>query len=94
VRAVVPKKPGNVGGGKGPSATTPPMVAGGYVAMLPDGEVWNQGTLYDPATAQWTLDGGGPPCKACAVIMLANGTVLAAGGVKTVQGDPYPTTDR
>jgi hypothetical protein len=74
------------------SATTPPMVAGGYVALLPDGEVCNQGTLYDPATAQWTLDGGAPPCKACAVIMLANGTVLAAGGVKTVQGNPYPTT--
>ena len=74
------------------SSTAPPMFPGRYLALLPSGQVWNQGSLYDPTTAQWTLDGGPAPCKACAVIMLANGTVLAAGGVKTVPGKPYPTT--
>ena len=74
------------------SATTPPMSPSNYAALLPDGEVWSAGIVYDPASAQWTNDGGPAPCKACAVIMLENGTVLAAGGVKTVPGKPYPTT--
>ena len=73
------------------SATASPLSPSGYVALLPDGEAWSAGAVYDPATAQWTSDGGPAPCKACFVLMLANGTVLAAGGVKTVQGNPYPT---
>ena len=74
------------------SATASPPSPSGYVALLPDGEAWSAGAVYDPATAQWTSDGGPSPCKSCSVLMLANGTVLAAGGVKTVQGNPYPTT--
>jgi N-acetylneuraminic acid mutarotase len=74
------------------SSTAPSFSPGAYLGLLPNGEVWNQGTLYDPATGQWTSDGGAPPCKGCAVIMLATGNVLAAGGVKSVPGNPYPTT--
>lgn len=74
------------------SSTGPPMSPGAYLGLLPSGEVWNQGTLYDPTTGQWTSDGGAAPCRGCAVLMLANGNVLAAGGVKTVAGNPYPTT--
>lgn len=74
------------------SSTAPPMYPGAYLGLLPSGEVWNQGTLYDPATGHWNLDGGAAPCKGCAVIMLANGNVLAPGGVKKVAGNPYPTT--
>jgi Kelch motif len=74
------------------SSTAFPMIPGGYLGLLPSGEVWNQGTLYDPTTGQWTLDGGAAPCKGCAVIMLANGNVLAAGGSETLPGKPYPKT--
>jgi N-acetylneuraminic acid mutarotase len=74
------------------SSTAPPMSPGSYLALLPSGEAWNEGTLYDPTTGQWTWVGGAAPCKGCAVVMLANGNVLAAGGVKTVAGNPYPTT--
>src|SRR5215469_6121926 len=74
------------------SATASPLSRSGYVALLPDGEAWSAGAVYDPSTAQWTSDGGPAPCRSCSVLMLANGNVLAAGGVKTVQGNPYPTT--
>ena len=75
------------------SATASPLSRSGYVALLPDGEAWSAGAVYDPSTAQWTSDGGAFPCRSCAAIMLANGTVLQAGGVKTVPGNPYPTTE-
>jgi hypothetical protein len=73
-------------------STTPPISgSSGYIALLPSGQVWFTGSVYDPRTAQWIDEGGAAPCRDCATTMLRTGNVLAAGGVVSVPGNPYPT---
>ena len=75
------------------SSTTPPFSGSfGFLFLLPSGQVWFAGSLYDPATALWTFAGGSPcNCTAYSEIVLTTGKVLAAGGVVSVAGNPYPT---
>lgn len=86
------------------TATTRQSQGGSPAALLPNGDVWGGGggifgdVVYNPSTAQWT-NIGPPPCATSkqdcesAAALLQTGKVLVAGGVTSVNAQPYPIAE-
>jgi Kelch motif/Galactose oxidase, central domain len=53
---------------------------------------YSTAALYDSSTGQFTLETGPCSCRAFNGALLQTGKVLVAGGMITVQGNPYPTS--
>jgi large repetitive protein len=53
---------------------------------------YSAAVLYDPSTGQFTVETGPCSCRAFNGALLQTGKVLVAGGMITVQGNPYPTS--
>ena len=53
---------------------------------------YSTAALYDPSTGQFTPETGPCSCRAFNGALLQTGKVLVAGGIITVQGNPYPTS--
>jgi hypothetical protein len=53
---------------------------------------YSTAALYDPSTAQFTVETGPCSCRAFNGALLQTGEVLVAGGAITVPGSPYPST--
>jgi hypothetical protein len=54
---------------------------------------YSTAALYDPSTGQFTLETGPCSCRAFNGVLLQTGKVLVAGGMITVPGNPYPTSE-
>jgi hypothetical protein len=81
------------------TATTSPSQGGsGPFVLLQNGNVFVDGDLYNPSTAQWTLLPP-PPCTTskqnceAAGALLKTGKVLVAGGITSVNAQPYPIAE-
>ncbi len=76
-----------------------PSGAGGAVGLVLNGKVLTYngfgGAIYDPSANQWTTYGR-PPCDkpnqncGAGAALLNNGILLVAGGITTVNAQPYP----
>ncbi len=76
-----------------------PSGAGGPIGLVLNGKVLTYngfgGAIYDPSANQWTTYGR-PPCdvpnQTCGAgaALLKNGMLLVAGGITTVNAQPYP----
>jgi hypothetical protein len=54
---------------------------------------YSTAALYDPSIGQFTVETGPCSCRAFNGALLQTGKVLVAGGMITVPGNPYPTSE-
>jgi hypothetical protein len=78
-----------------PNPITPRLLNGEVLVTggIQSGNVsYGTAVLYEPSTGQFTQVSGPCSCRAFNGALLQTGEVLVAGGLITVRGNPYPTS--